>query len=203
MTTIFTQLDDTCKNLFQYLLMRDITGEEPIRFNELLRRLKDDGFSISRPTLSLHLSHLVEKKIVKRTEIDRQNVSYRFYRENWTGLKESIEKNAKIAESFSKEKQNFLSEPISEQVAFMSGVLFLRIVYQLKAELLSYSDPENKFNYQLQIYSFNNMWSRFIEWVVRSYRISEEEKQQEFIKELDSLIEMYREVLFVERPINN
>ena len=110
------ELDETCRMIFQYLAMLDYAGKDPIRFNELLRSLNNDGFSISRPTLSLHLKHLVENKLLFRNEISKQNITYRFYFEKWTGFKETMEKSAKLTHAFANEKTNFLSERARSQL---------------------------------------------------------------------------------------
>ena len=73
------ELDETCKDIFQYLLLRNMTGLGPIRYNDLLDNLKDKGLKISRPTLSEHLRHLVEKEVVTRTELFERVFNTHFF----------------------------------------------------------------------------------------------------------------------------
>lgn len=67
-----SQLDDVCSCIYVSLLH----GE--LRFNELYRTVrKFKVVSISKPTLSAHLKHLLERGLVQRRVEDVQNVVYK------------------------------------------------------------------------------------------------------------------------------
>jgi DNA-binding HxlR family transcriptional regulator len=55
--------DPVCHEIYFTLL-----AYEKLRFNQLLRTLKKLGIKITQPTLTEHLSHLVEKRIVEKEE---------------------------------------------------------------------------------------------------------------------------------------
>jgi len=40
------------------------------------------------------------------------------------------------------------------------------------------------------------LWNRFVEYVTRSHESSNKDKQEEFIKEIDSLIKFYMDAMF-------
>jgi DNA-binding HxlR family transcriptional regulator len=70
------ELDDICHEIFFTLM-----AYKKLRFNELLRALKKLGIKITQPTLSEHLTHLIEKELIERKEEGFQNVSYRLTEE--------------------------------------------------------------------------------------------------------------------------
>lgn len=190
------KLDDMCNEIFKYFIARYMKRAEPIRFNELLRQLEENNLSISKPTLSLHLSHLVENGLVKRNEINPLNVSYRFFNENWEGIRESIEELEKTEAVFQQEKADFIKEPIPSKLSFILGVLILRILNQLKAELEMKLDPENAYTYQLKIMTYTHFWNRFIKWTMKSFENSDKKTQEKFIAEIEKMINEYQNALF-------
>jgi DNA-binding HxlR family transcriptional regulator len=56
-------LDDICREIFLTLW-----AYKKLRFNELLRALKKLGIKITQPTLTDHLQHLIEKRIVEKED---------------------------------------------------------------------------------------------------------------------------------------
>ena len=66
------ELDDSCKIIVSFLLVH----RDKIRFNRLHRTLNAFNFKISKPTLSKHLKHLLEKELIIRNIEGEQNISY-------------------------------------------------------------------------------------------------------------------------------
>ena len=190
------ELDETCKEIFQYFLLRNMTGFGPIRYNDLLENLKDKGLKISRPTLSEHLKHLVEKEVITRTEVSRANVNYRLNEEKEGPLQDFIKKNENYQRILDENKDRFFSNSVREQVSHLNIILVLRSLHQLKYEVLKLLEPENTFEYNLQIMSFWTLWDYYTKWFLSSLRNRDKSFKEDVVADIDDMIENYLDITF-------
>ena len=190
------ELDETCKNIFQYLLMRNMTGLGPIRYNDLLENLKEKGLKISRPTLSEHLRHLVEKEIVTRTEVSRANVNYSVNDDRGRPIRDFIERNEKYKRVIDENKDRFFSDSVREQVSHLNIILVVRSLEQLKYEVLKLLEPENSFEYNLQIMSIWTLWDYYTNWFLSSLKDRDRSDKEDVVADIEDMIEKYLDITF-------
>jgi len=183
------ELDDVCNNLFSAFFIRAIRKEEPIRFNELQRHLEENGLKISRPTLILHLNHMVEKGLIKRTRISKQHIEYSFDEEKWLHLKELAEDQMRFRKFFEAEKGSFNSATPFIQVSSILFPLVLRSLFQIKYEILKIIEPENQFEYNLMILSHSTLWDNFKSWLLQNVHKSEDELREEYLKAVNQYVD--------------
>jgi Fe2+ or Zn2+ uptake regulation protein len=183
----FGPLDDTCASLMTVFLFAD----QPVRFNQLYRFLKQKGLRISKPTLSSHLKHLVEKQVILRSEVDRQNVTYRFHNERYEGTKEYLKSRAQFKEVIDKSDSEFLSYSISEQVALVHTVLNMRGLFQLKYEMLKIMEPDKEFEYNLWIIFYRDFLEGFKRLLLNSLREHDSQYRREALDALERLLYEY------------
>jgi len=68
----FPELDYYCRSILLHLI---VIGKK-IRFNDLHKLLAEKGVALAKPTLSKHLKHLTQEKLVVRKVEDVQKVTY-------------------------------------------------------------------------------------------------------------------------------
>lgn len=196
-------LDDTCQKLFSALFIRSMRKEEPIRFNKLYDYLNEKDeygnvkvFKISKPTLSLHLNHLVEKELIKRTQVAKQHVEYSFHDDKWLHLKEFAEDQMKFKKFFEEERESFDSDTPLAQVGHVGFVLVLRSLIQLKCEMLKIIEPENQFEYNTRILSYSTLWDNFRKWLLHNVYKSDENAREEFLTAIEKCINLFQNTIF-------
>ncbi len=181
------ELDNTCKNILQYLIALHLGHKGPIRFNELLRSLKKSKYKTSRPTLDTHLKHLVEKELVLRTQVGKQHVTYRFYPERWDPVTEYFEKGLHIEKFFIDEKDEFNAASPEAQIAHTWYALAFKSILQLKHSLLKISEPEKEFEHNLSIISFESIWTHFKAWLIENYEKNNKDYRRTIIDLLETI----------------
>lgn len=191
-------VDETCDKLLGYFVARDIK----IRFNELHRALNGLNYRMSRPTLSKHLKHLVNDKMLKRNEEGTQNVSYEF---NWDRFKHLREarKESETVKSYLKNKKHFHTLPLDDQVDYVNIILLIRNMHQLKFILLAILEPKNAFDYSLQYMMNQRYLQTFNNWFIQNCKENKEEIRAKALPKIEETIEKFMSVLFDRRPISN
>ena len=183
------ELDDVCKKLFSAFFIRAIRNEEPIRFNELQRHLDENGLKISRPTLILHLNHMIKKGLIKRTRVSKQHIEYSLDEERWIHLKELAEDQVRFKKFFDAEKGNFNSATPFIQVSSVLFPLVLRSLLQIKYEILKIIEPENQFDYNLMILSYSTLWDNFKSWLLKNVQENEDELIEEYLEAVNKYVD--------------
>lgn len=71
-------IDSKCYRILSLMISQYFSEDNPVRFNELYRKVTDRilGIKISTPSFNEHLNHLIEKGYVIRKEKGKQNVIY-------------------------------------------------------------------------------------------------------------------------------
>ena len=177
-----TELDDVCRKLFSVFFIRAIKEEEPIRFNELQRHLDENGLKISRPTLILHLNHMIKKGLIKRTRVSKQHIEYSLDEERWLHLKDLAEDQMRFRKFFEAEKGNFNSATPFIQVSSVLFPLVLRSLLQIKYEILKIIEPDNQFEYNLMIISYSTLWDNFKTWLLQNVQENGDELREEYLE---------------------
>lgn len=77
------------------------------------------------------------------------------------------------------EKESFDSDTPLDQSGHVYSVITLRVLMQLKHELLSVSEPEKKFEHTLYIMSYSSLWNHFLKLFYSNYIDGDEEYRKE------------------------
>lgn len=142
------ETDEYCLNIARVLLL----SFGWLRFNELFRKVNEMGATMSKPTFSEHLNHLVEKKLVIRKVEGKQQVSYFF---NWKRFKVKPEDVKELAKEEEPEevmlanKKHFNSLPVDEQVKEILLSMFEKSIRELQLDVLSAINPDHQFFHNL------------------------------------------------------
>ena len=108
--------DEECGKIFLTLVIENINGRKKIRFNKLHDRLADLGSEMPKSTLSGHLKHLTDAKMVVRNVEDVQKVSYEINMKGIANVKEVIKQSLENKKLFDKGRESFFSEPLNVQI---------------------------------------------------------------------------------------
>lgn len=187
-------LDKTCEKIFLFLGLT----QRKLGFNDLYRSLDKSGFRISKPTLSEHLKHLTEKKVLIKKRVGTQKVSYEINWDNFQHLLKSLEKGRKMKEKFL-DDGNYIKLSIEEQMILTNYTMSYVTLEQLRLSILSILKPENKFEYNLElmfIWRYFDLYkSVLLEFV--------KEDREGFGKQILQLIEKELEVYYSRLNIAN
>jgi DNA-binding transcriptional ArsR family regulator len=136
----FPELDRRCGEI----LLRLIIIGRKIGFNELLKDLKKTGSSFTKPTLSSHLKHLREEKLVIRRLEDVHKVSYEINHEEYAEFESyvlaTIEPLLKLAE----EEKKFHSLTTDAQLDTVLQMMLRRGLHIMKTKIDLELDPTRK-----------------------------------------------------------
>jgi hypothetical protein len=128
-----SNLDENCKRIFTTLVAKG-----KLRFNELYEIHRTE---MAKPTLSLHLKHLVNGRFVVRKVEDVQNVSYQANLKKLSNT-ETFRKNREVLTKFLKGNiENFVSLSLDEQIGNVFCVMMVKALHELKARIEFKSDP--------------------------------------------------------------
>jgi DNA-binding HxlR family transcriptional regulator len=189
------ELDEYCKKL----LVTFIASDRRWHFNEFHHKLNETSFKISRPTLSVHLKHLLRLKLITRKKEGKQLISYGV---NWEKLKylqetvESLKATKRIAEN----EATFRSFPIEEQTMFLTNVLSLRNLQQLKLEILDALEPNKNFEHNIQYAFTREFFDLFNTWFIKSCYESTKENKLIALNMVEINIKHFEDELFERKP---
>ena len=172
------EIDEYCKKI---LLILGMYGR--FRFNELHRTLIKCNAKMSKPTLIVHLNHLVKNEMIQRNEEDKQKVSYELNLKRLKQLKEVKKINQKIL----KNEKEFKSMSLAQQVGFTVSTLTISELLYLKLIMLNILEPENKLQ---NLYSYNIVrifYNIYTVWLSDSCKDSKENSQR-IIRAIDNEI---------------
>lgn len=174
-------LDDRDLKILSVLAL--LTGKR--RFNELLKLLK-----FPKPTLSVHLKHLTQEKIVKRTVEDVQKVTYEIDRESFMSFLERANLAKEFLEFGEKEKRIFESMSLSEKIGYIYQVMIARDLALLNAEIRLALDKS--LDNELNLRVLSSPVFRYFELLLASQCREDKEYGKKAIQEIDKLREQIR-----------
>jgi len=190
-------LDEVCKNIFSVLLVSD----KKLRFNELHRTLNHIGLKMSKPTLIEHLHHLQKRKLVIRKKEGKQNISYKVNWEKLETLQQSM-KTRQMLKNLLENERRFKSFPIDEQVTYVTNILTLSNLYQLKLETHAIFNPSKNFENSIQYLFIHRFFEFFKTWLLESCQEAKIEDRDRVIKTIDHNIQhIIKNELFNEQKI--
>jgi predicted transcriptional regulator len=154
-------IDNKCSQILTLL----INHKEPIHFNGLYKELKKNRMELSKPTISMHLNHLIEKSLVKRKEEEgTQFVYYSLNIEHARELKELTDSQKWIENLAKKGITDFYTLTEDEQIErFISTTIFKKLE-EVKAEIELSLEPDDfakRFKYNFvssPLFNFIEHW---------------------------------------------
>jgi len=179
-------LDEPCQKIFMYLA----TSYEGIGFNRLRHELKKSGYPMSPPTLSKHLKqHLVkELKLVTSERKGIQRINYRINYKKYKTIEERIEKMEKLKEFLEGEKTEFYAKPLEQQINFVSNIMLVKDLEELRTYISSIVEPEKTFENNLKLImlkkSINDIFEK---WFLAKCKENPDYGKQAMIK-IDEII---------------
>jgi DNA-binding HxlR family transcriptional regulator len=183
------ETDEYCEKIFMVLA---IIGKT--RFNKLHQKLPKLGAKMSKPTLIIHLNHLVEKGIIQRNEEGKQKVSYEL---NWKRLKQlrKFKKANQIAIDQVRNKKMFKSMNSHQQIIFTTAMLTIAELFYLKLTILNTLEPENKLQNYYSYTIIRKLFNMYATYLLDSCKDSKENSQK-IIHSIDKDIKTLTETCF-------
>jgi len=178
-------LDKRCEKIFMYLM----TTPKGIGFNKLLDELENNGYKMSTPTLSKHLKqHLVEElKLVKFEKRGKQRINYKINHK----IYERAKKIARLKEFLEEEKTEFYAKPLKQQITFVSNVMLIKDLEELRTYISSVVEPEKTFENNLKLImlkkSINDIFEK---WFLAKCKENPDYGKQAMIK-IDEMIKNF------------
>jgi len=180
----FPKLDDYCKKILISLI---IIGEKK-RFNHLHDFLLDRGVELSKPTLSQHLKHLTQEKIVIRKVEDVQNVSYEVNHKKFGELERDVQSTLKSRRLIAEADQIFNSSSLDDQMTTVLEKMILRNLRRLKTYVELELRPSKKWEKSLQLALLSNPIFRHHEGLLIAKCKEDREYGKKLLQKLDELI---------------
>lgn len=162
--------DELCNQITFFFYTRPLDDSKPLNYNVLFRRLNEEGLKISRPTLSLHLRHLVSDGVLKRTEISRKNVTYELFTPN---IRRVVDKNPdfKLFESFiRKVYSDYPASTLDEKIEYLKVFSLFDVFYELRADVIDIVDPRKRYDFRTDADYFKNVRRFYAERVLDEVR---------------------------------
>jgi DNA-binding HxlR family transcriptional regulator len=194
LTISVKDLDEYCKKL----LVAFITSNRKWNFNEFLDKLNKMNTKISRPTLSEHLKHLQRLRLITRKKEGKQRINYEVNWEKLKYLQKTIESQNALKRITENEK-TFTSFPIEEQVMFLTNVLSLRDLQQLKLEILDTVEPDKNFEHNVQYVFTHQFFDLFRTWFVKNCYETSDENKLKALEMVENNIKHFEENLFIRK----
>ena len=189
------ELDEYCKKL----LVAFIASDRKWNFNEFLHMLNKSNIRISTPTLSEHLKHLRGLKLITRKREGKQRISYEV---NWEKLK-YLQKTITSQNALKRITENekiFTFFPIAEQVMFLTNVLSLRNLQELKLEILDTLEPDKNFEHNVQYALTHQFFNLFRTWFIKNCYETPNENKLVALQTVESNIKHFEDELFIRKP---
>jgi DNA-binding HxlR family transcriptional regulator len=175
--------DEYCQRIFIVLTLTN----RKIRFNELHKQLRNYGLKMSKPTLILHLGHLLRQKTILRLQQDRQIV---FYEINWKRL-EQLRKAHQISQAaldYTTDEKTFNSKPLRHQINMTLDMLFLKELFMLKLSALYLLHPKERTPILSTISYIRTLYTVYARWLFKNIEKTEDKGEQLF-KAIDETVD--------------
>ena len=141
------EMDETCKRMVAVL----IHLRASYRFNELERRFNDAGIKETRPTIIEHLNHLIDKRLIIRTEISSKEVWYSFNWELWGDVDKVILEGIISKRILEEKMEKFNRLSIDEQIEYVHNIWVVTNLLSLKEMMEAWIDPKKDAVYQANL----------------------------------------------------
>jgi DNA-binding transcriptional ArsR family regulator len=169
-------LDLRCAEICSILTLK---GE--LRFNEL------HGFlsRMPKPTLSVHLGHLVEKGLVLKNTVSHKNVTYRLNTEKLRSLG-FLKETPRFIKDQKQIEKIFLNLPIDEQV---SNILTLLVGLGFEAlKFRALSAKHEEFAYDLMVQLCEDYGFRVLERLMIDKCVEDDAYREKVFGEINGLL---------------
>lgn len=180
----FPELDYYCRRILLHL----IVNSKKIRFNDLHKSLAENGVGLAKPTLSKHLKHLTQEKLVVRKVEDVQNVTYEVNHKIFRDLEENVKLAVKSRKLIAEEDQIFDSKSIDDQINIVLEKMTIRNLRQLKTNIELELNPSKKWEKSLELAWLANPIFRHHEGLLITKCKKNREYGEKTLKKLDELI---------------
>ena len=184
-------LDDICSDIANFLLVYP----EKIRFNELHRALNNFNFKISKPTLSKHLKHLLEKEIIVKNIEGKQNISYNINYNRFRELSQFKEAQLALWRYHDEIIKNLDEKTLEEKIELMHNILILNGLFILKLEFLSIYKPETMLEQSIIFMFTMRMFLPYIGIFVNDLKERGETYKSEVSEKLNQLADYYINII--------
>jgi DNA-binding HxlR family transcriptional regulator len=178
------ELDYYCRRILVYLI---VIGKK-IRFNDLHKFLAEKEFALAKPTLSKHLKHLTQEKLVLRKVEDVQKVTYEINHKIFRDLEKSVKSTAEYRKRLAEEEQIFDSISIDDQIDIVLEKMMLRNLRQLKTNIELELRPSKKWEKSLELAWLANPVFRYHEGLLIAKCKYDREYGEELLQKLGKLI---------------
>ena len=143
----FPELDHYCSRILLHLI---VNGKK-IRFNYLHKSLIKNGVLLAKPTLSKHLKHLTQEKLVVRKVEDVQKVTYEVNHKKFRDFEENVKSIVKSRKLLVQEEQVFNSKSLDDQINIVLEKMTIRNLRQLKTHIELELNPSKKWEKSLEL----------------------------------------------------
>jgi len=184
----FPRLDDYCTKILASLI---ILGKKK-RFNDLHDFLGENGIELTKPTLSQHLKHLTQAKLVIRKVEDVQQVSYeanhKRFRTLGENMKAASERRFKFQRFMADEEQAFKSASLDDQLEYVFETMILRNLRQLKTKIEFESNPVKKWEKSMELaFLTSPLFMQYEKWLILKCK-EDKEYREKILQEIEVLI---------------
>ena len=185
----FPKLDDYCGKILLALI---IIGKK-IRFNYLYEFLAEGGIELAKPTLSKHLKHLAQEKLVVRKVEDVQNVTYEVNHKKFRDLEEDVKSTVEFRRSMAEEEQAFDSKSQDHQIDIVFENMMLRNLRQLKTNIELEVEPSKKWEKSMKLaWLASPFFKRYEKWLIAKCK-HDREYCEKILQKIDELIRIIKE----------
>ena len=181
---IFPELDRYCGEIFLRLIL---IGSK-IRFKDLREFLIKSGVLLSKPTLSNHLTHLTELKLVVRKIEDVHNVSYEVNHKRFGKLEKYVLSTAKSRMHLAEQDKIFDSLSTDDQINIVLEKMLCRNLRQLKTNIELELNPATKGEKIMMLRWLANPVFRHHEGLLIAKCKNDKEYGEKLLQKLDELI---------------
>jgi len=174
-------IDEYCSKILVVLTLH----KDHIHYNELHKELKDKAMEFSKPTLSAHLNHLIERGLVIRKEEEgTQYVTYSLNLERAKEIKNIYEQTYAMLSSLKQDEKEFYSLSEEKQIEGMVNVAFVKKLEEIRAKIEFALEPDN-FQKGLRVEFLTTPLLGFVEkWIIKK-SVEDPEYRKRIFKLID------------------
>ena len=177
-------LDKRCQQILVCLAMNKEMG-----FNQLYRTLEKMNYDITKPTLSRHLDHLIEQKILVKKKVGKQRINYKIV--DWNVDKPALD-NKELSEmrefidNHIKGHELFKLLSAEDKANIVTLVIMITSLEQLEVAVSSILNPENAFSRQLELLIMVRILGDYKSWLLQECRENKKEVGKQLLQALIS-----------------
>ena len=173
-------LDEYCTKILTVLTLH----KDRIHYNELHREL-ENRMKLSKPTLSAHLNHLIEKGFVLRKEEEgTQYVTYSLNLERAKGIKNVYKQTYAMLSSLKEDEKEFYSLSEENQIEGIVNIAFIKKLEEIRARIELALEPDD-FQKVLRVKFLTTPLLGFVEkWIIKK-SVEDPEYREKIFKWMD------------------